>query len=92
LGYNDSRVKINIDDIVVEEGYIGPKLAKSTDEIDGEWVEGLMKWQKDRKVLHKKYACMIIKKASELFEKGQSLIEITRGDDEEITVCGDIHG
>ena len=35
---------------------------------------------------------MIIKKAQEIFEKNKSLVDITRGDEEEITVCGDIHG
>ena len=51
-----------------------------------------MKWQKDQKKLHKKYACMIIKKAGEIFEKCKSMVDVTRGDEEEITVCGDIHG
>ena len=51
-----------------------------------------MQYQKDRKVLHKKYACMIIQKAKEIYEKDKSLVDIIRGDEEEITVCGDIHG
>jgi len=42
--------------------------------------------------LHKKYACMIIKKAREIFESCKSLVDISREDEEEITVCGDIHG
>ena len=60
--------------------------------MDTEWVKSLMIWQKERKTLHKKYACMIISKAKDIFEKGQSLVEIKREDEEEITVCGDIHG
>ena len=35
---------------------------------------------------------MIIVKAKEHFEKAKSLVDITRADNEEITVCGDIHG
>ena len=35
---------------------------------------------------------MIIQKAKEIFEKDKSLVDITRADEEEITVCGDIHG
>lgn len=35
---------------------------------------------------------MIIKRAKEIFEKNKSLVDIQRGDEEEITVCGDIHG
>lgn len=51
-----------------------------------------MEWQRDRKVLHKKYACMIIQKARELFEANKTLVDVSREDNEEITVCGDIHG
>lgn len=35
---------------------------------------------------------MIINKATEIFEKDESLVTITIDDLEEITVCGDIHG
>ena len=45
-----------------------------------------------KSVLHKKYACMVIMRARELFEADKSLVDIKRGDEEEITVCGDIHG
>lgn len=92
LGYESQKVSINVEDIAVEASYAGPRLEKSTDEIDSKWVESLMKWQKDQKVLHKKYACMIIQSAKEIFEKNKSMVDIQRGDEEEITVCGDIHG
>lgn len=92
LGYGDSTVDIKIEDIEVESGYAGPRFEKSTDEISEEWVKSLMQWQKDRKTLHKKYACMIILKAKEIYGKNLSLVDIHREDDEEITVCGDIHG
>jgi len=35
---------------------------------------------------------MLIQKARELFEKEKSLVEVALEDEEEITVCGDIHG
>jgi hypothetical protein len=35
---------------------------------------------------------MIMLKAKELFEKDKSLVDINRLPEEEITVCGDIHG
>lgn len=35
---------------------------------------------------------MIIMKAKEIFEKCKSLVDITREPEEEVTVCGDIHG
>ena len=91
MGYASEKVHIDVDGINVESSYKGPKLEKIED-ITSEWVESLMQHQKDRKVLHKKYACMIIMKARELFENDKSLVDITRADDEEITVCGDIHG
>lgn len=91
LGYASERVTIDTDAINVESAYTGPKLEKIED-IDSAWVQSLMEYQRDRKVLHKKYACMIIQKARELFEANKSMVDVTREDEEEITVCGDIHG
>ena len=44
LGYDDSKVDINIEDIIVEPSYDGPKLEKSTDEINSDWVKHLMQY------------------------------------------------
>lgn len=60
LDYADERVEIDVGNIVVEDSYTGPRLKESTDEIDEAWCKHLMQWQKDRKVLHKKFAIMII--------------------------------
>ena len=60
LSYDDTRVKIKVEDIQVEASYDGPKFENSVDEINAEWCKKLMQYQKDRKVLHKKYAVMII--------------------------------
>ena len=79
LGYASERVTINTDAIPVESSYKGPSFEK-LEEIDSEWVQSLMEWQRDRKVLHKKYACIIIMKARELFEADKSLVDITRED------------
>jgi len=51
-----------------------------------------MDWQKDGKVLHKRFATMIIQKATEIFEPVDSLVHISIDELEEITVCGDVHG
>ena len=45
--------------IFVEASYTGPKL-ETIDDVTPEWVVSLMEYQRDRKVLHKKYATMII--------------------------------
>ena len=49
LGYDDSRVNINVEDIEVEASYVGPRFEKSVDEIDAEWVKKMMQHQKDQK-------------------------------------------
>jgi len=60
LGYAEEKVVINVDDINVEKSYTGPSFEKNTDEITPEWCVSLMQWQKDRKILHKKYTVMLI--------------------------------
>ena len=84
-------MNINVDEIVVEASYSGPRL-DNVDDITDEWVVKLMDHFRDSKVLHKKYAVMIIQKATEIFDKCSSLVHISIEDLEEITVCGDVHG
>ena len=91
IEYKDERVEVNVEDIAVEASYKGPKIDSVAD-ITPEWVVSLMEWQKDQKNLHRKYATMIIQKATELFEENASLVDIPLGELDEITVCGDIHG
>jgi serine/threonine-protein phosphatase 5 len=69
LGYDESKVNINIEDIIVEPSYNGPRLDNGVDDINQEWVVKLMDYMKDGKVLHKKYASMIIMKCREIFDK-----------------------
>ena len=59
LSYDEKRVEINVADIVVEPSYSGPKL-ENISEVNAEWVVSMMDHLKDRKVLHRKYAIMII--------------------------------
>lgn len=78
--------------MVVEASYEGPRLDNGIEELNREWVESLLDYMKQSKVLHKKYASMIINKANDLFEAEHSLQYINVPDDVEITVCGDVHG
>jgi serine/threonine-protein phosphatase 5 len=78
--------------MVIEPSYTGPKLENGVDDVNSDWVVELMGHLKEGKVLHKKYASLIILKCRDLFEKDQSLVNITVPDDKEVTVCGDIHG
>ena len=91
IASDDTKVVVDSRDIHVESDYAGPKF-ESADEITAEWVVTLMEWQKDQKKLHRKYATMLIKKATELFEQSETLTHIQIDDLEEITVCGDVHG
>ena len=38
----DKKVEVNIEDIVVEESYSGPKLENGVDDINADWVVKLM--------------------------------------------------
>jgi len=51
-----------------------------------------MDFLSNQKVLHRKFAIMIILRCREIFEKDQSLVRIEVPYTEEITVCGDVHG
>jgi len=72
LGYDNTKVEVNFEDIAVEDTYTGPRLEKIED-LNKEWVVSLLDYMKSGKVLHKKYAWMIITKARDLFEKESSL-------------------
>ena len=43
IEYKDERVEVNVDDIVVETSYTGPKFENVSD-ITPEWVVSLMEW------------------------------------------------
>ena len=87
----EKRIEVRLEDIVVEPSYSGPKL-ETPDQIDAKWVTEAMSYMQGQKVIHKKFAIMILLRCREIFEKDASLVHITVPDDKEITVCGDIHG
>lgn len=88
---DDIKVIVNLDDIQVEAAYAGPKLEQIED-LNADWVVSMMDWMKSGKVLHKKYAYMILVQCRSILEKEKSLVHISVPDDKEITVCGDVHG
>jgi serine/threonine-protein phosphatase 5 len=73
---DDERIVVKVEDIPVEDSYTGPKL-ESSDDITGEWVEKLMDYLQGQKVLHKKFAIMILLRCREIFEKDQSLVPVS---------------
>jgi hypothetical protein len=38
LNYNDTKVEVNVNDIVVDASYVGPRLDDGADNITSEWV------------------------------------------------------
>jgi serine/threonine-protein phosphatase 5 len=88
---DEKKIVIDVNDMVVEASYSGPKF-DSVDEITPEWIQNCMEFFRDQKKLHKKFATMIIQKATEIFEKEETLTRVPLDDLEEITVCGDVHG
>lgn len=42
MAYEEGTIKVNLDEILVEDSYTGPRLEKGTDEITPEWVCSLM--------------------------------------------------
>jgi serine/threonine-protein phosphatase 5 len=51
-----------------------------------------MDFMKDGKVLHRKYAVMLLLRVREILEAEKTLQYITIPDDQDVTVCGDVHG
>lgn len=51
-----------------------------------------MEYLRDQKSLHKRYVLQILEKAKSILEKYKALVDYKIGDEEEFTICGDIHG
>jgi len=73
LGYDNTKVEVNVEDMIVEDTYTGPRLDNGIEELNAEWVLSMLDYMKAGKVLHKKYATMIILRARDLFEKENTL-------------------
>ncbi|ORZ33942.1 Metallo-dependent phosphatase-like protein [Catenaria anguillulae PL171] len=81
----------DIDSIVVEESYAGPRL-EADGTVTPEFVLALMDHFKDQKMLHKKFAYQILVQAKRRFEAMKSLIHIAVPSSGRLTICGDTHG
>ncbi|OWR44742.1 serine/threonine-protein phosphatase 5 [Danaus plexippus] len=81
---------INLDSMTIEDKYEGPSLEDG--KVTLKFVEDLMKYYKEQKKLHKKYAYKILIDIKAYLQKQPSLVDIKVQDDEKFTVCGDIHG
>lgn len=82
---------IDLENMIVEDSYSGPKLDENFT-VTLDFMEQLIAWFKDQKVLHRKYAYGILINIKKYFESQPSLIKITIPNSNKFTVCGDIHG
>lgn len=81
---------INFDSIVIEDDYSGPALENG--KVTEKFITELLSAFKQQGKLHRKYAYKILFDVKDYFEQQPSLAEVTIGDNEKFTICGDIHG
>ncbi|CAG4957194.1 unnamed protein product [Colias eurytheme] len=81
---------INLDAMTIEDEYEGPSLEDG--KVTLKFVTELMEYYKNQKKLHKKYAYKILLDVKAYLQKQPSLVDITVGDEDKFTICGDIHG
>nr|CAI5818521.1 unnamed protein product [Callosobruchus analis] len=81
---------INLEAMTIENQYTGPEIEDG--KVTLKFMKELMELYKNQGKLHRKYAYKILLDIKAYFMKQPSLIDITIGDDDKFTVCGDIHG
>lgn len=77
--------------IPVESSYGGPRLPENS-EVSAEFVKELIDYLKSEKKLHKRYALQIVRRATEIFTRETTVVDVTIPEGREITVYGDVHG
>lgn len=82
---------ISIDDFIVEDDYDGPVFDSSKPSLSF-WSELTNYIKNPNKLLHKKFAYSIVLAVIELLKKLPNVVHIAVDDDEQFTICGDIHG
>lgn len=81
----------DIDAIIVEDSYDGPKLVDANT-ISLEFVVEMLAWMKVQKKLHRKYALQIMVAVRAIFYASPTIVDIPIPETSKITVNGDIHG
>lgn len=81
---------IDFEGMAIEDEYTGPALEDG--KVTLKFMLDLMQTYKEQGKLHRKYAYKILLDVKQLFMSQPSLVDITVGDDEKFTICGDIHG
>lgn len=81
---------INIEGMSIENEYTGPELENG--KVTLKFMKELMESYKNQGRLHRKYAYKILLDIKNYFMAQPTLIDVTFGDKDKFTVCGDIHG
>lgn len=81
---------VNVDSMDVDSTYEGP--VYTSGEVTAEFCKELMAWQKKEKTIAKKFAYAIVMDMIPLLKSLETVCEIDIPDENEITVCGDVHG
>ncbi|RKP24447.1 Metallo-dependent phosphatase-like protein [Syncephalis pseudoplumigaleata] len=87
---NSVADSINLDDIVVEDSYDGPRI--KPEGIDSEFVDGMIARFREEKKIHKKYAYQIVLAVRQYFLEQPSLVDVDIPANHTLTICGDVHG
>ncbi|KAK3237861.1 hypothetical protein CYMTET_52091 [Cymbomonas tetramitiformis] len=84
---------LDIASIVVEDGYVGPRLGgESGTDVTLEFVKAMIETFKNQKSIHKRYAFDILLQVKEVFKVLPTLMDIEIPQGTHFTVCGDVHG
>ncbi|KAI8385703.1 Metallo-dependent phosphatase-like protein [Blakeslea trispora] len=96
IEHNDQKRSVaenlDIDSIVVDDKYDGPRINEETKMIDLSFIEKMIEQFKAQKKIHKKYAFMILLAIRNYMYEAPSLIDVTIPEQGQLTVCGDVHG
>eukprot|EP00759_Apiculatamorpha_spiralis_P057236 PhF_6_TR8514/c0_g1_i1/m.13326/K04460/PPP5C; serine/threonine-protein phosphatase 5 len=77
--------------IVVEPSYSGP-VWPDDQPISQEFIEGMIETFTKDKLIHRKHATRIMLESRSIFAACTNVVQIPLGPNDEITVCGDVHG
>lgn len=82
---------IDVASMTVDDSYSGPRV-QDDGVVTLDFVNDLLEAFRKQKVLHIKYAVMIILAAKKIMDSLPNIVEVSVRAGDKITVCGDVHG
>ncbi|GBE62017.1 serine threonine phosphatase [Babesia ovata] len=86
------HMTFDVDSIRVDDSYTGPRYTPEITDKAAFYNEVLDYIMVPGNVLHRKYMIMLILDVIRILKKYDSVVDLSLGDQEEITICGDVHG